>query len=292
MKTIIRLKKQMSQVPTVILVLVTCALTVSCDPSIDSLEYDLPEANSQADLTPPEAAFTVSVGDSFLIYDFANQSTSATSYVWDYGDGNTSTTLDGENTYAAEGTYTVTLTATDNLGVSSTVSEEIVVVEPEIPPTLVPDILEAGFENGNDSRDPWRNSDLGGVIQITTSNGYREGAAGAKLPASGDRIGYQLLGEFSPNKTYLLNFKYAFRDQDAGSNGSISVAMVQALSSIDNLEENTVAITTFTESATGVGVLVSGGLQFNSGANTSLAIFFFNDLDEAYIDSFELIALD
>ena len=58
-----------------------------------------------------------------------------------------------------------------------------------------PIILEAGFEDdtlpegGGDGRDSWRNSDLGGVIQITGSP-VTFGDQGAKLPVpAGDRVG-------------------------------------------------------------------------------------------------------
>ncbi|WP_417859581.1 PKD domain-containing protein [Winogradskyella sediminis] len=292
MKNINKLKIGVSQQLMATLLFVVSIAFVGCDPTIDALAFDLPEANSQEDLTPPSAEFTVSPTADFLTYTFANESRSATSYVWDYGDGNSSTELDGINTFPGEGTYTVTLTATDDLGVSSTYSEEINVVEPIVPPTLIPVILEAGFDNGNDSRDPWRNSDLGGVIQITSSNGYHEGNNGAKLPKSGDRIGYQLIGEFTPNEVYELKFKYTFRDQEEAENGSITIAMVQPMNSIDQLEDNTISSITYTEDVAGVGSLVSGSLVFNSGANSALAIFFYNDADEAYIDSFEIEAVE
>ncbi|MDO6749807.1 PKD domain-containing protein, partial [Gilvimarinus sp. 1_MG-2023] len=82
---------------------------------------------------PPEANFSAAVTDDYLTYTFANASTSATDYMWKYGDGNTSTGVDGVNTFPAEGTYTVTLTASDKLGVESISSLEVVVVEPEEP---------------------------------------------------------------------------------------------------------------------------------------------------------------
>ncbi|MCW3122774.1 MAG: hypothetical protein JWQ38_2266, partial [Flavipsychrobacter sp.] len=46
-----------------------------------------------------------------VIVHFTNTSTNATSYFWDLGNGNTSTLKDAAGTYAAAGTYTVTLTA-------------------------------------------------------------------------------------------------------------------------------------------------------------------------------------
>ena len=42
---------------------------------------------------------------------FANHSKYATSYLWDFGDGNTSTELNPLHTYSADGTYNVSLTA-------------------------------------------------------------------------------------------------------------------------------------------------------------------------------------
>lgn len=42
---------------------------------------------------------------------FNNQSTGATSYLWDFGDGNTSTAENPSHTYQDAGTYTVRLQA-------------------------------------------------------------------------------------------------------------------------------------------------------------------------------------
>ena len=48
------------------------------------------------------------------------------SYLWNFGDGTTSTDEDPVHTYAAPGTYTVSLTICDNTGCGTTVSEECV----------------------------------------------------------------------------------------------------------------------------------------------------------------------
>ena len=114
-------------------------------------EYDLPEEGSIEDLTPPEASFTASQSDAdFLTYNFANFSGSATTYVWDFGDGNTATTVDAVNTYPDEGTYTITLTASDALGKSDTFTSEITIVEPEAPTAITPVIGAADFQDGPD----------------------------------------------------------------------------------------------------------------------------------------------
>jgi len=66
----------------------------------------------------PGAAFSADVteGETPLEVTFTNTSTLATSYLWDFGDGGTSTTAEPIHTYDAPGVYTVSLTAINNLG--------------------------------------------------------------------------------------------------------------------------------------------------------------------------------
>ncbi len=55
-------------------------------------------------------------------------------YAWNFGDGTTGTGVNPQHTYASGGTYTVTLTATDNGGASSVFSDSVAVEDPP-PPT-------------------------------------------------------------------------------------------------------------------------------------------------------------
>ncbi|MEL6660761.1 MAG: PKD domain-containing protein, partial [Bacteroidota bacterium] len=57
----------------------------------------------------PTAGFTFAANE--LEVTFTNSSTNATTYTWDFGDGNTSTEESPTHTYAEDGTYDVTLTA-------------------------------------------------------------------------------------------------------------------------------------------------------------------------------------
>lgn len=58
-----------------------------------------------------------------------------TSYVWDFGDGTTSTLPNPSKTYLIAGTYTPTLTVTDNAGAIVSASTETITVNPNLAPT-------------------------------------------------------------------------------------------------------------------------------------------------------------
>ena len=64
--------------------------------------------------------------DASLTIDFTNFSTSAQSYSWDFGDGQTSNDKDPSHKYATKGVYTVKLTA-ENVCSDSTLEKEITV---------------------------------------------------------------------------------------------------------------------------------------------------------------------
>ena len=74
----------------------------------------------------PVAGFNAS--PSFLDVDFFNTSNNANTYMWDFGDGNTSTDFNPSYTYASNGTYTVCLTAYSDCN-ESTVCEDVTVDE-------------------------------------------------------------------------------------------------------------------------------------------------------------------
>ncbi|HHG85633.1 MAG TPA: PKD domain-containing protein, partial [Bacteroidetes bacterium] len=65
----------------------------------------------------PGAAFSFSAGTNPQMINFIDNSTgSPTSWLWDFGDGQTSVQQNPNNLYASTGTYTVCLTATDSCG--------------------------------------------------------------------------------------------------------------------------------------------------------------------------------
>lgn len=242
------------------------ALLVSCN------ELELPEEGSIPDLTPPEAKFgAVTSPTDHLTINFANLSTSATDYFWEFGDGNTSTDKDASNTYPDVGEYQVTLTASDKLGAESTTTQIVVVSEPA---AIVPIINEAGFEDGStacgdnaDGRDCWRIS--GGEIHQISSDAY-EGDQSAKFPTSSKRVSYQAL-TVSPNTDYIITMYYSMKDDNPGGVMRLSI-LGKAIADASEAED---AIIASAEGTTQEGSKVFNKLTlaFNSGDTSTIAIW-------------------
>ncbi len=79
----------------------------------------------------PQAGFTADVTPGELSVVFANTSQSSESYVWDFGDGATSTDADPTHAYAEDGDYTVTLIATNDCGTDTTTQTVSIVTAPQ-----------------------------------------------------------------------------------------------------------------------------------------------------------------
>ena len=83
--------------------------------------------------TAPTASFTADVADLDVTLDATGSSDAdgtITEYLWQLGDGRTSTGPQVNVTYAASGTYTVELTVTDNAGGASSTSRSVTVQAP------------------------------------------------------------------------------------------------------------------------------------------------------------------
>ena len=86
--------------------------------------------------TPPVVAFssnttTIDQGHEII---FSDQSTnSPTSWLWDFGDGNTSTVQNPTHTYLTAGTFTVTLTATNSFGSDTVIKQDLITVNSAVP---------------------------------------------------------------------------------------------------------------------------------------------------------------
>ena len=77
------------------------------------------------------------------------------SYLWDFGDGSTSTAFEPTHTYAELGYYTVTLTVTDGWGASSTASYGVQVTNTPPVADFLPFNGSLAFDNQPFEFDNW-----------------------------------------------------------------------------------------------------------------------------------------
>ncbi|TDT38747.1 PKD repeat protein [Maribacter spongiicola] len=275
-----------------LLCLVTAGFVASCV-NDELFRDDLPGANSQVDTAFPAASFSYAASiDDFKTITFSNLSSEASNFIWDFGNGNTTTDKDASFTFDGEGTYPVTLTATDANGVTGSTTVEVLVVEGPFQPI----ILEAGFEDGTlpdgggDGRDSWRNNDLGGVIQITGSP-VTFGDQGAKLPTpAGDRVGYQEI-TVEPDSNYDVSFWYTMLGGSSDPSMTVAILGVTAnggtFTTDAEVLEGTIASVTVTDDSE-PDVYVQQKLSFNSGVNNTVAIYFTNGEVEGRLDDFTI----
>ena len=111
----------------------TVGLSVSNDISADSVTKFVDVTAEEAEeVELPTAAFTTTTSETSLKVVFKNDSENAESFSWDFGDGTGSSAEHPVHTYAAAGTYVVTLTASNSHGSDSfsefvTVPQEVAV---------------------------------------------------------------------------------------------------------------------------------------------------------------------
>ncbi|HKK63425.1 MAG TPA: PKD domain-containing protein [Bacteroidales bacterium] len=130
---------------------------------------------------------------------FTNTSDNATSYTWDFGDGETSSEENPVHEYAAAGDYTVTLTVTD--GTDEDVYEESIFV----PGKLIPEFIAPSFEIDSYRSDwDWNGASSSGAPTPP------DGSRGAKFGPD-DWIGQTL--QVDPNSNYTLKFWFVTKSE-------------------------------------------------------------------------------
>ncbi|WP_163416327.1 MULTISPECIES: PKD domain-containing protein [unclassified Flagellimonas] len=177
--------------------------------------------------TVPDFTFSVSS----LTVEFTDDSLLAVSHSWDFGDGNTSEEVNPTHVYAADGTYDVTLTTTNDAGVSKSITKAVPVGGIEA--TFAAVIQNADFEtyptaqnNNNDLVDAWtvnpdntfndgtdtpfdfwRNEDLEAWVSNPANNGGsgttdKASSSGTDAQSAGGTSGRSLKFDSSGERAY------------------------------------------------------------------------------------------
>ncbi len=131
---------------------------------------------------PAPQAFFSAAGDpnNSLAVQFTNGSTGQiTQYIWDFGDGTSSSEQNPSHTYQVGGSYTVNLTVTDTLGRSSIYSAAVTVSEP-VSAGFTPNVSGLSVQFINQSTGPvtgysWDFGDGTGANEQNPTHTYNAG---------------------------------------------------------------------------------------------------------------------
>lgn len=152
---------------------------------------------------PPTASFSDNCTDLSCSFDGSASSDSDGSIVafaWDFGDGNSATGASASNTYASAGSFSVSLTVTDDGGATNTSSRNIEVVDPNGGPTITLSISVNGNPNRPNVNLSWNGATTnqvdirrnGSVISTTNNDGsFRD------RPGSGGNFTYEVCNQGS-----------------------------------------------------------------------------------------------
>ena len=284
---------------------IVISFCVGCE---SAFEYELAEENSKVDTVLPGADFSYILdADDFTKVIFTDLSFESTTYLWDFGDGNTSTEQDPTYSFPGEGTYPVTLTVSDANGASDMTTIDVVVVDLFV--ALVPDIINGDFEGGQDdwkfakftggTTSPFNSSSDGSWINYDGSdNGSK--TAGAKWTkstsagvylSSDTRYAYQAL-VVSPNTEYVLEYEYAIKND-----GTIAEGGNRIIGGIldGHFEDGADAIASFDKTPLlidvgevdlGKTVFTKVEAEFTSNESGEVAILLYGVTDvDAYVDN-------
>jgi len=268
-------------------------------------------------LSVPEFTFD-DVASDFDV-TFANESERATSYHWDFGDGNSSTDENPTHSYTNDGVervYMVTLTTTNFIDKTTSITKEVTVGGPA--GAINPEIIWGDFNGGSsDTYGPWKIANTPGSSNpfsgssdgsCTNYDGSDNGSKtrGAKWSSSqranpdgsaragSTRYAYQAI-TLSPNTDYIFEYEYAIRTGGSETNsviasilnGHFSDSTVALASNPLVKHVGTVAQGKFADNGCSGGTTVLERFRSNAVGEVSIFIYTVNDKD-AYVDNVKI----
>ena len=258
---------------------------------------------------------------------FTDASELATSYSWDFGDGNSSTEASPTHSYTNDGmekAYMVTLTTTNSLNKPTSVTKEVIVGGPTGP--INPEIVKGDFErlNGDSSDDgniraAWKIATTGNSNPFGTSSDGScadyVGTIGSKTRgakwsssqsansdgtavAGNTRYAYQAV-TLSPNTDYIFEYEYAIKTGGAETNSIVAAILNGHYSdSADAVASNalvehvgTEAKGKFADNSCSGGTTMKLQFRSNSVGEVSILVYAVADVD-AWIDNVKVYPAD
>lgn len=113
-------------------IVMACPQQNSCGGEASLCVEILEEPEAQISSLPPPNNGTITVCQGQTVF-FENESTNATTYVWEFGNGNTSTQFEPSQTYGSPGTYTVSLIARNECFCADTAFVNVEVIPADVP---------------------------------------------------------------------------------------------------------------------------------------------------------------
>jgi len=162
----------------------------------------------------PTASFSQSVSN--LSVNFTDSSTdsdgSVTGWSWNFGDGSTSSQQNPSHTYSSAGSYTVSLTVTDNGGLSDSTSHSVTVTVPPV---------------GNELQNGVAVSNISGAYHSSTfyTIDIPAGASNLTFTMSGGSGDGDLYVKFGSDPT---TSSYGYRSWNSGNSESIAISSPSA----------------------------------------------------------------
>lgn len=144
-------------------------IRLATDPGVETAGFEV-DWQCITFSNPPTADFTSDMTTSCTgeIQFTDNSTDNPTGWLWDFGDGNTSTDQNPTHTYAANGNYTVTLTASNSLGSDDEVKTSFITIATPTPPTGADETVcinnsASLMASGNGTLD-WYDAQTGGSL--------------------------------------------------------------------------------------------------------------------------------